>query len=173
MISRTVLPSRHRRALLNSIAFSCLLSPVDGWSQSANPSQTLDPEVVQPSAAPPNARSTRRGTAAHTARLRQQRNVATSSGTPLAALSGPVFAAPTLNLAGTSTAGSRLGLTRLQTPASVEVISAICAVEVNYPIRAARSYPWSYPPGNGHSSHETSRPFQRSMEASLEIAPRR
>jgi iron complex outermembrane receptor protein len=71
MISRTILPSWQRRALLNSIAFTCLFLPVDGWSQSAKRSQTLDPVVVQPSATPPNARSIRRGTAARTARLRQ------------------------------------------------------------------------------------------------------
>jgi iron complex outermembrane receptor protein len=124
MTSRTIFTPRHRRAFLRSVAFSCLVLSTDGWAQSARPSQTLDPVVVQPSATPPNARSVRRGTATRAARLRQQRNVAANPGTPLATPTGPAFAAPTLNLTGASTAGSRLGLTRLQTPASVEVISA-------------------------------------------------
>jgi iron complex outermembrane receptor protein len=112
------------RLLLSSVALSCLLWPAESWSQTAQPSQTLDAVVVQPSATPQRARRAASGNAARNARSRQQRNVATTTAAPVAAPTGPVFAAPTLNLTGTTSTGSRLGLTRLQTPASVEVISA-------------------------------------------------
>src|SRR5438309_4743103 len=161
MTSRTILPPRHHRALLSSIAFSCLLLPAEGWAQSGKPSQTLDPVVVQPSATPPRARSTKRGTATHNARSRQQRNVAANTGAPVATPTGPVFAAPTLNLTGTSTAGSRLGLTRLQTPASVEVISAETIAErgqqniLDAVTQNATGFTASPAPGNGGGSFNT------------------
>ena len=117
--------------------------------------------VVQPSATPPNARSVRRGTASRAARLRQQRNVATNTGTPVAAPTGPAFAAPTLNLTGASTAGSRLGLTRLQTPASVDVISAETIAErgqqniLDAVTQNATGFTASPAPGNGGVSFNT------------------
>jgi len=160
MTSRTILPPRHHRAFLSSIALSCLLSPSEGWAQSGKPSQTLDPVVVQPSATPP-ARSTARGTANRNARSRQQRNVAVNTGAPVATPTGPVFAAPTLNLTGISTAGSRLGLTRLQTPASVEVISAETIAErgqqniLDAVTQNATGFTASPAPGNGGVSFNT------------------
>lgn len=160
MTSRTILPPRHHRAFLRSIALSCLLLPAKGWAQSGKPSQTLDPVVVQPSAAPP-ARSTARGTANRNARSRQQRNVAANTGAPVATPTGPVFAAPTLNLTGISTAGSRLGLTRLQTPASVEVISAETIAErgqqniLDAVTQNATGFTASPAPGNGGVSFNT------------------
>ena len=160
MTSRTILPPRHHRAFLSSIALSCLLSPSEGWAQSGKPSQTLDPVVVQPSATPP-ARSTARGTANRNARSRQQRNVAANTGAPVATPTGPVFAAPTLNLTGISTAGSRLGLTRLQTPASVEVISAETIAErgqqniLDAVTQNATGFTASPAPGNGGVSFNT------------------
>ena len=161
MTSRTIFTPRHRRVLLSSVAFSCLVVSTDGQAQSERPSQRLDPVVVQPSATPPNARSVRRGTASRAARLRPQRNVATNTGTPVAAPTGPVFAAPTLNLTGTSTAGSRLGLTRLQTPASVEVISAETIAErgqqniLDAVTQNATGFTASPAPGNGGVSFNT------------------
>ncbi|KRR11241.1 TonB-dependent receptor [Bradyrhizobium jicamae] len=161
MNSHAIFAPRHRRALLGSITFSCLLFPADGWTQSGKPTQTLDPVVVQPSATPPNARNVRRGNASRAARLRQQRSVATHSGTPVAAPTGPAFAAPTLNLTGASTAGSRLGLTRLQTPASVEVISSETIAErgqqniLDAVTQNATGFTASPAPGNGGVSFNT------------------
>ncbi|QIO36151.1 TonB-dependent receptor [Bradyrhizobium sp. 1(2017)] len=160
MISRIIFAPRRRRALLRSVAFSCLVLSTDGWAQSQTPVQTLAPVVVQPPARPPNARSTQRSSAAaRAARSRQQRNVTTN--TQVAAPTGPVFAAPTLNLTGASTAGSRLGLTRLQTPASVEVISAETISErgqqniLDAVTQNATGFTASPAPGNGGVSFNT------------------
>ncbi|MBR0741826.1 TonB-dependent siderophore receptor [Bradyrhizobium liaoningense] len=160
MISRIIFAPRRRRALLRSVAFSCLVLSTDGWAQSQTPVQTLAPVVVQPPARPPNARSTQRSSAAaRAARSRQQRNVATN--TQVTAPTGPVFAAPTLNLTGASTAGSRLGLTRLQTPASVEVISAETISErgqqniLDAVTQNATGFTASPAPGNGGVSFNT------------------
>ncbi len=117
-------PVSKRHRFLLSVALSCLALPTEGWSQDARPSRTLDPVVVQPSAAPQRTRRATSGNAARNARSRQQRNVAATTAPPVATPTGPVFAAPTLNLTGTTSTGSRLGLTRLQTPASIDVISA-------------------------------------------------
>ncbi|WP_398483452.1 TonB-dependent receptor, partial [Tardiphaga sp.] len=113
-----------RRFLLCTVALPCLLWSADGHAQDTKPSQTLDPVVVQPTAQPQRARRATTGNASRAARSRQQRNVAATTAAPVATPTGPVFAAPTLNLTGTAPTASRLGLTRLQTPASVDVISA-------------------------------------------------
>jgi iron complex outermembrane receptor protein len=74
---------------------------------------------------------------------------------------GPAFAAPTLTLTGASTAGSRLGLTRLQTPASVEVISAETIAErgqqniLDAVTQNATGFTASPAPGNGGVSFNT------------------
>ena len=108
---------------LYSVAISCLLMPAAGWAQSPRPSQSLDPVVVQS----PTAAAKRRAASdnpSRATRSRANRAVATNAA-PVAAPRGPAgFAAPTLNLTGITSTGSRLNLTRLQTPASVEVISA-------------------------------------------------
>lgn len=119
--------SLRRNPFLYSVALSALLWPADGWTQSApKTSQTLDPVVVQSPTAVAAKRRANGGSASRATRSRQQRAAAT--GAPVALPTGPagakVFAAPTLNLTGANSTGSRLGLTRLQTPASVEVISA-------------------------------------------------
>src|SRR5690348_6972409 len=116
-----------RSILLSSVTSSFLLWPAGAWAQTSQP-YPLEPVVVTPSAKPPVRRAAR-GAASSTARARQQqRNAARTAAAPAAgataAPAGPVFAAPTLNLTGTTSTGSRLGLTRLQTPASVEVIPA-------------------------------------------------
>jgi iron complex outermembrane receptor protein len=115
-----------RRPLLCSVAATCLLWPVDVWSETARPSQILDPVTVQQPSATPRGARLAAGNASRTVRSQQQRNVAARAVAPIPAQSatGPAFAAPTLNLNGTTSTGSRLGLTRMQTPASVEVISA-------------------------------------------------
>jgi iron complex outermembrane receptor protein len=161
MTSLVLLPPRHRRALLCSIAFSCLLLPSGGWAQSGKPSQTLDPVVVQPSATPPRARSTARGNPTRNARSRQQRSVAANTGAPVATPTAPAYAAPTLNLTGASTAGSRLGITLLQTPASVEVITAETIAErgqqniLDAVTQNATGFTASPAPGNGGVSFNT------------------
>jgi iron complex outermembrane recepter protein len=115
--------SNRCHSLLYSVALSCLLVPAESWAESAHPSHSLDPVVVQS----PTAAAKRRAAAgkpAHAPRSRASRSVATSAA-PVAASRGPAgFAAPTLNLTGTTSTGSRLNLTRLQTPASVEIITA-------------------------------------------------
>ncbi|KZD21040.1 TonB-dependent siderophore receptor [Tardiphaga robiniae] len=123
-MTSVVFASKRCNTLLSSVALTCLFWPAESWSQAARPSQTLDPVVVQPTATPTRARRATSGNATRAARSRQQRNTAANTGAPVATPTGPVFAAPTLNLTGTTSTGSRLGLTRLQTPASVEVISA-------------------------------------------------
>ncbi|MET0721760.1 MAG: TonB-dependent receptor plug domain-containing protein, partial [Tardiphaga sp.] len=111
--------SLRRNPFLVSVTLSALLWPVDGRTQTP---QALDPVVVQsPGTGAAKRRAANSGSASRGTRSRQSRAVATT-GTPVA--STPGFAAPTLNLTGTSSTGSRLNLTRLQTPASVEVISA-------------------------------------------------
>lgn len=161
MTSPPIFAPWHRRALLRSVAFSCLVLSTDGWAQSESPAQTLDPVVVQPPARPPNARSTRRSDATRLARSRQQRNAAVDTRAPTANPTGPVFAAPTLNLTGASTAGSRLGLTRLQTPASVEVISSETISErgqqniLDAVTQNATGFTASPAPGNGGVSFNT------------------
>jgi len=124
MISASPFASRRSHFLLSSVALSCLLWPAESQAQAAPQSQTLAPVVVQPSTTPQRARHTNNGNAQRAARRRAQRNAAATTAPPVATPAGPVFAAPTLNLTGTSTAGSRLNMTRLQTPASVDVISA-------------------------------------------------
>ena len=122
MISVTSASNRCH-SLLYSVAISCLLMPAAGWAQSPRPSQSLDPVVVQS----PTAAAKRRAASdnpSRATRSRANRAVATNAA-PVAAPRGPAgFAAPTLNLTGITSTGSRLNLTRLQTPASVEVISA-------------------------------------------------
>ncbi|SEH83579.1 TonB-dependent receptor [Tardiphaga sp. OK245] len=124
MTSVSPVALKRHTPFLYSVALSCFLCPSESWSQTSQSSQTLDPVVVQPSATPQRARRATNGNASRAARSRQQRNVAANTGAPVATPTGAVFAAPTLNLTGTTSTGSRLGLTRLQTPASVEVISA-------------------------------------------------
>ncbi|HEY8337781.1 MAG TPA: TonB-dependent siderophore receptor [Tardiphaga sp.] len=111
------------RPFLYSAALTCLLWPAEGWAQTAaQPSQALDPVVVQsPTPAASKRRTANSGSASRATRSRQQRAVA-ATGAPVASPAG--LAAPTLNLTATNATGSRLNLTRLQTPGSVEVISA-------------------------------------------------
>lgn len=162
MTSQTIFAPRHRRVLFLSVAFSCLVLSTDGWAQSERLGQTLDPVVVQSPARPPNARSTRHSSdATRAARSRQQPTISADARAPAVNPAGPVLAAPTLNLTGASTAGSRLGLTRLQTPASVEVISAETIAErgqqniLDAVTQNATGLTASPAPGNGGVSFNT------------------
>ncbi|MCA6111255.1 TonB-dependent siderophore receptor [Bradyrhizobium sp. CNPSo 4026] len=97
--------------------------PAESWSQTAGPIQ-LEAIVVERSAASTRARRAKSDNATRAARSHHHRSIAANTGAPVATPTGPVVSVPTLNLTGTTSTGSRLGLTRLQTPASVEVISA-------------------------------------------------
>ncbi|WP_407155495.1 TonB-dependent siderophore receptor [Bradyrhizobium sp. STM 3557] len=152
---------KRRFFLLSSVASSFLLLPAEVWSQTAQPSYPLEPVVVTPSAKPPARRAAERS-ASPTARARQQRDAARVTTAPTATPpSGPMFAAPTLNLAGTASTGSRLGLTRLQTPASVEVIPAETVAErgqydiISAVTQNATGFTASPEPGNGSLSFNT------------------
>jgi len=153
-----------RSILLSSVTSSFLLWPAGAWAQTSQP-YPLEPVVVTPSAKPPVRRAAR-GAASSTARARQQqRNAARTAAAPAAgataAPAGPVFAAPTLNLTGTTSTGSRLGLTRLQTPASVEVIPAETMAErgqydiISAVTQNATGFTASPEPGNGSLSFNT------------------
>jgi len=161
MITTVSFASKRRHHFLISAALSCLLLPVEGAMQSAWSNHVLEPIVVQPAAKPQRARRATSGNATRAARTRPQRNVATNSAATIATPSGPVFAAPTLNLIGASTAGSRLGLTRLQTPASVEVISAETIAErgqqnfLDAVTQNAVGFTAAPSPGNGGVSFNT------------------
>ncbi|MDQ8731061.1 TonB-dependent siderophore receptor [Bradyrhizobium sp. LHD-71] len=145
---------------LFSVAASCLLLPAEGRSQSAQPGRMLEPvEIVQPPARPSAARrSTPRSNVRHS---RPRRDVASNTSAPVVTATDPVFAAPTLNLTGTTSTGSRLGLTRLQTPASVEVISAETMAErgqqnvIDAVTQNATGFTASPAPGNGGLSFNT------------------
>ena len=162
MTSAVSAASKRCSLLLSSVALSCLFWPAEGWSQAAKPSIMLEPVIVTPPARPPNMQRSVRDDGARAARTRQQRNVAADGATPTpAASTGPVFAAPTLNLTGTTSTGSRLGLTRLQTPASVEVISAETMAErgqqnvIDAVTQNAVGFTASPAPGNGGLSFNT------------------
>lgn len=145
---------------LYSVALSCLLCPAESWSQSTPPRQSLDPVVVQSPHATPSKRRANNGSAARAVRPRQQRAVA-ATGVPIASPSGPGLAAPTLNLTATNSSGSRLNLTRLQTPASVEVISAETIAErgqhnvIDAVTQNATGFTATPAPGNGGLSFTT------------------
>ena len=148
-----------RTSLLYSLALS-IFWPVDAWTQGAPVSRDLDPVVVT-SPVPPAA-TKRRGSdnrAASSARSRQQRAAVATAAAP--ALSAAASAAPTLNLTGPASSGSRLNLTRLQTPASVEVITAETIAErgqhnvLDAVTQNATGFTASPAPGNGSLAFNT------------------
>lgn len=162
MISAVSTASKRCAALLSSTALACLVSPSVGWSQSAAEVRTLDPVVVQPSAASPRARRTTTGESRRAGRTSPQlRGAPSATAAPAAAPAASGFVAPTLNLTGTSSTGSRLGLTRLQTPASVDVISAETIAErgqyniLDAVTQNAVGFTASPEPGNGGVSFNT------------------
>lgn len=150
--------SRRISVLLSSAALAWLGCPTDSQAQSAG--HTLEPAIVQsPSAAARSVRRAAAGRSSRAARPSRQRAVAATTAAPVA--TGPVFAAPTLNLTGTSSTGSRLSLTRLQTPASVEVISAATIAErgqlniLDAVTQNAAGFTANPEPGNGGVSFNT------------------
>jgi iron complex outermembrane receptor protein len=123
-------------------------------------SYELGPIVVTRPAAPV---ATRRGAsdkrAAPSGRSRKQRAAVAAAAAP--APSPVASAAPTLNLTGPASSGSRLNLTRLQTPASVEVITAETIAErgqhnvLDAVTQNATGFTASPAPGNGSIAFNT------------------
>jgi iron complex outermembrane recepter protein len=160
MTSVSICASR-RSSLLYCIALSSFLWPVDAWTQSAPTNRDLDPVVVT---SPPSAASKRKPNSTGAARstpARQQIAVAAAAA-PVAALGAPGSqASATLNLNQLASSGSRLNLTRLQTPASVEVITAETIAErgqhtINDAVtQNATGFTASPAPGNGGLSFNT------------------
>lgn len=150
--------------LLSSAALLSLSSPDRGWAQGVQPPRMLEPITVQPPAASDRTRRARRDETARAAARTGPRRViaAAPAGTiATAASTAAAFATPTLNLTGATATGSRLGLTRLQTPASVEVISAETMAErgqqtvIDAVTQNATGFTASPAPGNGSLSFNT------------------
>jgi iron complex outermembrane receptor protein len=154
-----------RTSLLYCLVLSSLALfsfwPVDAWTQGAPVSRDLDPVVVTSPATP--AATKRRGSdkrAASSARSRQQRPAVAAAGAPVPSPAAAA-AAPTLNLTGPASSGSRLNLTRLQTPASVEVITAETIAErgqhnvLDAVTQNATGFTASPAPGNGSLAFNT------------------
>ncbi len=148
-----------RTSLLYSVALSSVLWPLDARSQSSlQASQTLDPVVVTnptPTASPRQSNST---SASRTIRGGKKRAAAAATPSTVVPAS---LAAPTLTLNQTAGSGSRLNLTRLQTPASVEIINAETIAErghnsvIDAVTQNATGFTASPAPGNGGLSFNT------------------
>ena len=160
MTSVSFLASR-RTPLLYSFALSSFLWPVDAWTQSTSSStQSLNPVFVTTPTPAARKRQSNRTSAAQSARSRQKRVAAVAA--PVASAAAPAApTAPTLNLDQPASSGSRLNLTRLQTPASVEVITAKTIAErgqhtINDAVtQNATGFTASPAPGNGGLSFNT------------------
>lgn len=150
-----------RTSLLYSVALSSILWPLDAWSLSApKPSQTLDPIVVTnptPTASPrPSS-----GTSASRATRGGKKRAATAAAPTPSATVPTSAAAPTLTLNQTAGSGSRLNMTRLETPASVEIINAETIAErgqhsvIDAVTQNATGFTASPAPGNGSLSFNT------------------
>ncbi|WKA30316.1 TonB-dependent siderophore receptor [Bradyrhizobium roseum] len=142
-----------------SIALSSILWPLDAWTQSTpQASRTLDPVVVTtPTRTVTAHQSSSSASAGRSTRGGRKRTAAATPST----IVPTAPAAPPLTLNQTAGSGSRLNLTRLQTPASVEIINAetmaergqhsvIAAVTQN-----ATGFTASPAPGNGGLSFNT------------------
>ena len=106
-------------------SLSSLLLPAEAGAQTPPPTR-LDPIEVAPSASAkpkPTERSSNSARASQS-RARSATAAANAGALRAAASSTSGSASPTLNATKPGTTGSRLGLTPLQTPASVEIITA-------------------------------------------------
>ncbi|WP_338829298.1 TonB-dependent receptor [Bradyrhizobium sp. 27S5] len=114
---------RWRLGLVCSL--SSLLLPAEGGAQTPPPTR-LDPIEVSPSASETPKPAARSSNSASSSRPRSRPAPAAAIGnTPRAAASGASgSASPTLNATTPGSTGSRLNLTPLQTPASVEIITS-------------------------------------------------
>ena len=129
MFSIIPVTRRRRTALL---AFKCLLPALLIEFSPAEAQQSDSPHVLPPvSISPPNKPPVKPNRLNHerspsAARPQSNRSAAARNATPSAATSGGSSNSPpsALNLNQQNTSGSRLGLTPLQTPASVETITS-------------------------------------------------
>ena len=150
-----------RTSLLYSVALSSMLWPLDAWSQSApKPSQTLDPVVVTNPTPTASPRPSNGASASRSARGGKKRAATAAAPTPSATVPASA-AAPTLTLNQTAGSGSRLNMTRLETPASVEIINAETIAErgqhsvIDAVTQNATGFTASPAPGNGSLSFNT------------------
>lgn len=149
---------RNRR-LLSSVAFVSLIWPVAGYAQTA--ARGLDPIVVEGQSARPS--KPRASAAAGSSRQRRaaSRPAASSAPAPTQAAAASAAPAPTFNLATPASSASRLNLTPLQTPASVEIITADTIAErgqhnvIDAVTQNAAGFTASPAPGNGGLAFNT------------------
>ncbi|WP_420132790.1 TonB-dependent receptor [Rhodopseudomonas sp.] len=149
---------RNRR-LLSSVALVSLIWPVAGHAQSA--SRGLDPIVVEGQSARPS--KPRAAAIAGSARQRRAaaRPAAAPAPSPTQAATASTAVPPTFNLGTPASSASRLNLTPLQTPASVEVIAADTIAErgqhsvIDAVTQNATGFTASPAPGNGGLAFNT------------------
>lgn len=155
-------PAARRWRLGLVCSLSSLLLPAEGSAQTSPPT-TLDPIEVAPStsAKPKPAARSRNSATSSRPRVRPATAAATA-GTPRAAASGASGpASPTLNATTQGGTGSRLNLTPLQTPASVEIITAQTIAErgqhnvLDAVTQNAAGFIATPAPGNGGLSFST------------------
>jgi iron complex outermembrane receptor protein len=150
-----------RTFFLYSVALSSILWPLDAWSQSTpQASRPLDPVVVTTPTRTVSPRQSNSTSAARSTRGGKKRAAAAAAATPSTTVPAAP-AAPTLTLNQTAGSGSRLNLTRLQTPASVEIINAETIAErgqhsvIDAVTQNATGFTASPAPGNGGLSFNT------------------
>ncbi|ABD04814.1 TonB-dependent siderophore receptor [Rhodopseudomonas palustris HaA2] len=114
--------SGRNRRLLSSVALTALLWPAAGHAQSAP--RGLDPIVVEGQTARPSKPRAASSAAGSSRTRRASAPASRPPAAPAAAPSAAVAAVPTFNLGTMASTASRLGLTPLQTPASVDIITA-------------------------------------------------
>lgn len=148
-----------RTFFLYSVALSSILWPLDAWSQSTpQASRTLDPVVVTTPMRTVSPRQSNSASAAGSTRGSKKRAAAAAAPSTTVPAAP---AAPPLTLNQTAGSGSRLNLTRLQTPASVEIINAETIAErgqhsvIDAVTQNATGFTASPAPGNGGLSFNT------------------
>lgn len=153
MIPTSVTALRRRAGFVCSLTLSSVLLPTDAWTQTATP---LDPVEISPTAPAKPKRATGKRSASA---IRAKPKPATGGPSQSAAV--PTSPSPTLNLTKRDSSGSRLNLTPLQTPASVEVITAQTISErgqhnvIDAVTQNATGFTASPAPGNGGLSFNT------------------
>ncbi|MGY3583561.1 iron complex outermembrane receptor protein [Bradyrhizobium sp. USDA 4341] len=143
-------------------SLSSLLLPAEGSAQTSPPT-TLDPIEVAPSTSTKPKPAARSRNSATSSRPRARpATAAATAGAPRAAASGASgSASPTLNATTQGGTGSRLNLTPLQTPASVEIITSQTIAErgqhnvVDAVTQNAAGFIATPAPGNGGLSFST------------------
>ncbi|MBR0874199.1 TonB-dependent siderophore receptor [Bradyrhizobium tropiciagri] len=117
-------PAARRMRLGVVCSLSSLLLPAEGWTQTIRPAAVLDPVEVAPSATARPRRPERSSSTASASRPRPRPAATAAAGGATQAGASSASASPTLNATKPESTGSRLNLTPLQTPASVETITS-------------------------------------------------